>query len=261
VTPIATSSQQWCRSEPVNLFEAVLLIAAAANPSTALVDLKQSELAMASLAQSVPTSGQAVDRLHTVLSEFHGTPADYETLDGSLMPAVLRSRHGLPILLSVTWLEVARRREIPAYGVGLPGHFVVAIGDPDGYHELVDPFGSGRRLRPHEVSRIVGRPVAQPDMRPWEPLEILQRILANIRAWAGRPDRLGTRRWALDYTLALPRHAVDVERQHAEVLAQLGGFREAAQGMEHYADLISPANSAAAEAAMRKARQFRAQLN
>ena len=249
------------RNEPVDLFAATLLIAAAARPTTATSDEADSEHIISELVSRVSREGSASDRLRAAMHEFGGTENDYEALESSLLPQVLLTHHGLPILLSVVWLEVAHRAGIPAFGVGLPGHFVVAIGQPDSYHELLDPFGGGRRLRSHEVARIVGREVTSSDLRPWEPLEILQRILANIRSWAGRPDRLATRRWALEYSLALPRHAVDLERQHGEVLAQLGGFREAAESFERYAELIAPADAEAAEGALRKARQFRAQLN
>ena len=249
------------RTEPVNLFAAALLIAAAAHPTTAAADAAEAERSISELVARVPPEGQASDRLRAALVEFGGTEADYETLESSLLPDVLRTHHGLPILLSVVWLEVAHRAGIPAFGVGLPGHFVVAVGQPDSYHELLDPFGGGRHLKPHEIGRIVGRTVTSSDLRPWDPLEILQRILANIRSWARRPERLATRRWALEYALALPRHAIDLERQHGEVLAQLGGFREAAESFERYAELIEPADVQASQGALRKARQFRAQLN
>ena len=57
-----------------------------------------------------------------------GTPADYQRLESSLLHEVLRRRRGLPILLSVVWMEVARRAGAPVYGVALPGHFVVGFG-------------------------------------------------------------------------------------------------------------------------------------
>lgn len=52
---------------------------------------------------------------------FHGLPDDYRRLESSLLHEVLRRRRGLPILLSVVWIEVARRAGAPVYGVALPG--------------------------------------------------------------------------------------------------------------------------------------------
>lgn len=73
---------------------------------------------------------QALARLLGERYEFHGTPSDYQRLESSLLHEVLRRRRGLPILLSVVWLEVARRAGAPVYGVALPGHFVVGFGRP-----------------------------------------------------------------------------------------------------------------------------------
>ncbi|EFL39305.1 transcriptional regulatory protein [Streptomyces griseoflavus Tu4000] len=80
---------------------------------------------------------------------FHGVADDYQRLESSLLHEVLRRRRGLPILLSVVWIEVARRAGAPVYGVALPGHFVVGFGEPGaGLGEgagqvLVDPFDGG----------------------------------------------------------------------------------------------------------------------
>ncbi|CAM5483190.1 hypothetical protein SANTM175S_08449 [Streptomyces antimycoticus] len=51
---------------------------------------------------------------------FGGSSADYQRLDSSLLQQVLRRRRGLPILLSVVWIEVARRAGAPVCGVALP---------------------------------------------------------------------------------------------------------------------------------------------
>lgn len=84
--------------------------------------------------------------LHELLGErlgFRGSPADYQRLESSLLHEVVVRRRGLPILLSVLWMEVARRAGAPVYGVALPGHFVVGFGPVD-QQVLADPFdGAG----------------------------------------------------------------------------------------------------------------------
>jgi hypothetical protein len=74
---------------------------------------------------------------------FRGYGDDYGDLRASLLHEVVERRRGLPILLSVVYLDVARRAGIPAYGVGLPGHFVVAVGEPESA-TLLDPYAGGR---------------------------------------------------------------------------------------------------------------------
>lgn len=77
---------------------------------------------------------------------FAGSSQDYQRLDSSVLQQVLRRRRGLPILLSVVWIEVARRAGAPVYGLSLPGHYVVGFGDP-AERVLADPF---MRRRPAE---------------------------------------------------------------------------------------------------------------
>ncbi|MFE0425783.1 transglutaminase-like domain-containing protein, partial [Streptomyces sp. NPDC058953] len=98
----------------------------------------------------------ALERLLGGELGFHGTPADYRLLESSLLQEVLRRRRGLPILLSVVWVEVARRAGAPVYGVALPGHFVVGFGEPE-EQVLADPFAGGGVLSPDAASaRVAG---------------------------------------------------------------------------------------------------------
>lgn len=71
-----------------------------------------------------------------------GDSEEYDHPDNSMLDLVLRRRRGLPILLSVVWIEVGRRVGMPLRGVGLPGHFVAGwFGE--GEPILVDPFRGG----------------------------------------------------------------------------------------------------------------------
>ena len=84
------------------------------------------------------------------VERFRGNRDHYDDLRNSLLDAVLASRRGLPITLSVLYVEVARRLGFEAYGVGFPGHFlskIVRVNDTPGNEVLVDPF----------FARIVGR--------------------------------------------------------------------------------------------------------
>src|SRR5664280_459569 len=147
------------RTEPVDLGLACLLIAAQADPT---LDIRAAQAELDRLARSVDPRRPPVEALRGVLAGFTGDARDYADLRSSLLPEVLCRRAGLPILLSVVWLEVARRCGIPADGIGLPGHFVVRVGDNyvDNY---VDPFAGGDRL---DVSGVPA-----PYLRPWDAAE------------------------------------------------------------------------------------------
>ena len=87
-------------------------------------------------------------------ADLRGGPGVYKRLESSLLHQVLRRGRGLPITVSIVWITVARMLDLPVYGVALPGHFVVGIGDPDGENVLADPFHGGRVLSWEEAEEI-----------------------------------------------------------------------------------------------------------
>jgi regulator of sirC expression with transglutaminase-like and TPR domain len=123
-----------------------------------------------------------------------GDREDYDNPDNSMLDLVLERRRGLPILLSVVYVEVARRAGIAVAGVGLPGHFVCGhLGSPEAL--LVDPFNAGRPLPP------VGPPEL---VRPWTPHETAMRMLNNLVSSYARRGDLGRAIHAADLRLLLP---------------------------------------------------------
>jgi regulator of sirC expression with transglutaminase-like and TPR domain len=199
---------------------------------------------------------------------FGGAPSDYDDLRSSLLHEVLRSRRGLPILLSVVWLEVARRIDVPAYGIGLPGHFVVGIGDPERAADpsgtgfaLVDPFAGGTPVPSAAVYRAIGHEPTLRDLRPWDTPRTVLRILANIRNWAARTDQVRTRLWALELSLLLPGCPEGLRREHGETLARTGEFAAAAAALEAFAERVEAEHPLVARSARQDARTARSRLN
>lgn len=197
---------------------------------------------------------------------FHGQASDYDRLTSSLLPEVLRRRRGLPILLSVVWIEVGRRIGAPVYGVALPGHFVVGIGDPGGRHVLADPFHGGRTLTHADAEELISRatgtrmyPLRHPAA---DPLGIVTRVLNNIRAWAtARPEQGAVRLWAVELSLLLPRHPARLRLDRAHLMVERGDFAGGADELESYADVVGALDPGTAEAIRHEARSARARLN
>jgi regulator of sirC expression with transglutaminase-like and TPR domain len=91
--------------------------------------------------------------LHELLFEeegFTGNSDDYYNPMNSYLPAVLQSKRGLPITLSLVYKIVAERLGLRVYGVALPGHFLVGL-EVDETRTLVDPFSGGRLLNEDEA--------------------------------------------------------------------------------------------------------------
>ncbi|MDC0772996.1 transglutaminase-like domain-containing protein [Streptomyces sp. HD] len=196
---------------------------------------------------------------------FRGAPADYQRLESSLLHQVLERRKGLPILLSVLWMEVARRAGAPVYGVALPGHFVVGFGPTD-EQVLADPFAGGRVLTGSDTELLVagatGAALHPSMLTPADPLDVVLRILNNVRAWAAaRPERTDVALWAVELSLSLPSHPARLRFERAQLLVQRGDFVDGAVELEAYAELISAVDEGAAERVRGEARAARALLN
>ncbi|MEU2425908.1 transglutaminase-like domain-containing protein [Streptomyces sp. NPDC007851] len=196
---------------------------------------------------------------------FRGTAGDYQRLESSLLHEVLRRRRGLPILLSVVWLEVARRAGAPVYGVALPGHFVVGFGAAE-EQVLADPFDGGRVLTGADAELLVvgaaGVPLEPAMLEPADPLDVVRRILNNVRSWAAaRPERSDVGLWSVDLALLLPSHPARLRYERARLLVERGEFADGADELEGYAELIEVVDEAAAEKVRAEARSARARLN
>jgi regulator of sirC expression with transglutaminase-like and TPR domain len=119
---------------------------------------------------------------------FHGSRTNYYNKSNSYLNEVLDDREGLPILLSVLYMELARRLELKVVGVGLPGHFVVRHEPEPGPGQLIDPFERGERISAEDaqllVERNTGRPFDADVLRSQTPEEILIRMLTNLMGTA-----------------------------------------------------------------------------
>ena len=76
---------------------------------------------------------------------FSGNNQDYYDPRNSYLNDVLAHKTGIPITLSVLYLELARRIRFKLYGVGFPGHFLIKYADGD-LEIVLDPFSKGRIL-------------------------------------------------------------------------------------------------------------------
>ncbi|WP_372337737.1 tetratricopeptide repeat protein [Streptomyces sp. MK5] len=260
------------RAERPDLSELCLLVGATADGTLDEAGLDAAQLELDELAGQLPYRpggprawAQAVCDLLGGRYGFHGSAAEYQRLESSLLHEVLRRRRGLPILLSVVWMEVARRAGAPVYGVALPGHFVVGFGTAE-EQVLADPFDGGRVLTGADAELLVvgatGAPLHPSMLAPAGPLDVVLRILNNIRAWAAaRPERSDVALWAVELSLLLPSHPARLRYERAQLLVQRGDFVGGARELEAYAEVVGAVDEAAAERVRGQARAARAMLN
>ncbi|MGK5632811.1 transglutaminase family protein, partial [Streptomyces sp. URMC 123] len=253
-----------------------LLVSAEADPTLGERGTDEAQIELDRLAGMLPYApgggargwARATAELLGDRYDFRGSSADYRKLESSLLPEVLRRRRGLPILLSVVWMEVARRAGAPVYGVALPGHFVVGFGDPTATDDpvLADPFDGGRLLTGTDAELLVvgatGSTLTPSMLAPAEPVDIVLRVLNNIRAWAAaRPERSDVQLWAVELSLLLPSHPARLRYERAQLLVRRGDFVTGAAELDSYAEVVAAVDKGAAESIREQAVAARAMLN
>ncbi len=118
--------------------------------------------------------------------DFKGNSEDYYDPRNSFLNEVLDRRMGIPITLSILYLEVARRADIPMVGIGLPGHFIVGLVSP-GRTIYVDPFHQGQLMTVKDCAARVakifdGQMAFTPEhLEPVDKRGILFRLLTNLK--------------------------------------------------------------------------------
>jgi regulator of sirC expression with transglutaminase-like and TPR domain len=130
-----------------------------------------------------------VANLHEVLFREEGFRGNYEHYYHALnsyLPAVLNTRRGLPILLSLIYKVVGELAGLRIEGVNAPGHFMVRV-ECENAWAIVDPFFGGELLTREEafqrLERVMGRTLPRLDWLLGAPTHAqwLMRILGNLR--------------------------------------------------------------------------------
>ena len=119
---------------------------------------------------------------------FTGNRDKYEDPTNSCLNEVLERRTGIPLTLSIVYMEVAQRAGLQVDGINFPGHFLVRCPQALLGHQLViDPFHSGALLSEHNcrllLQKHVGSEVAfsRSLLQPATRNQILVRMLLNLK--------------------------------------------------------------------------------
>ncbi len=178
----------------INLAEAALLIAAPEYPGLDLSACLQQLDDMATVCRgrlgSSPDAAHTLTALGGYLFRDLGYKGDLQTFTdprNSFLNEVLQRRRGIPITLSVVYMEVGRRLGLPVHGVSFPGHFLVKV-EVDGVDRVIDPFSAGAELDHAELERRLEH-VASPKekwdleqlLTPASKRDILARMLRNLK--------------------------------------------------------------------------------
>jgi regulator of sirC expression with transglutaminase-like and TPR domain len=185
--------EQALQQPQIDLAIAALYIAQSEYPSLDVNhSLQQLDQIAAAVAQNLPTERYPLKVVQTINHYlydhlgFKGDQATYYDADNSFLNRVLERRAGIPITLSLVYLEIAKRLDFPMLGIGFPGHFLIRPDAPD-IEIHIDPFNGGEILFLQDcndrLQQIYGEDMTlKPEFfQPVTPRQFLWRMLGNLK--------------------------------------------------------------------------------
>lgn len=207
---------------------------------------------MAELAAAVPVTADPLLQIERInhrlfdIEKFRGNRTDYYNPANSYLNEVLETRLGIPITLSVLYMEVGRRVGLELLGVGMPGHFLVKLPRPEG-DLFIDPFNRGRILRledcQNRLQEVYG-PAAR--LEPYmveavDKRQILGRMMNNLKQiWMGQENFKNALK-VLHLQLTLFPDSVEELRQRAWLHSHLNDHRAALADLQRLGELTGEA--------------------
>jgi serine protease Do len=179
------------KEEEVDLLRAALLIARLDNEELDIEHYRKEVERMArEVGAALPqdaTESAKLAALNKALFEergFHGSRGDYYHKSNSYLNEVIDDREGLPITLSVLYMELAKRLGLKVVGVGLPGHFIVRHVPAKGEAKLIDVYEGGQEMTRAEAEKRVraqlDRPLQDEDLAETGKKAVVVRMLQNL---------------------------------------------------------------------------------
>lgn len=232
------------------LAESALLIAQAGNPDIDVSAYLRQIDDWANYVRSRfdPQSADAAERiehLNRFLFDelgFAGNGDEYFDPRNSFLSSVMDRRRGIPITLSILYIEIGRRLGLPLQGVSFPGHFLVILPVSHGA-VVLDPYTEGASLELSDLEHLLSQ--ADPD-RHWESAQIrrllepadlrdiLVRMLRNLKAvyWRAKDPVNGV--WVQDLLLGIDPDLAEERRDRGILREQMGHFSAALQDFSDY---------------------------
>lgn len=187
---------------------------------------------------------RAINRHLFAELKFAGNSEEYYDPRNSYLNDVLERRLGIPITLSIIYLEIGWRLGLPLQGVSFPGHFLVKLSVEEG-EIVLDPYAGGVSLGREELEmRLMGMTppnhthgrvmdVAQ-FLESAPRSEILHRMLRNLKAihLNAKDDEKALA--IIEHMLCVRPGDVETVRDRGFVFRRLGCFRLAVEDFNRY---------------------------
>jgi regulator of sirC expression with transglutaminase-like and TPR domain len=181
---------------------------------------------------------------------YSGNQDQYYDPRNSYLNDVIDRRTGIPITLSLLYLELCQRLEFPMVGIGMPGHFLIrpTVNDMEVF---VDPFNNGEVLFPEDcqarLEEIYGQPIEWRSqfLEPVDAHRFLARMLTNLKFIHLNGNELSKALADIERILLLYPDALQERRDRGLLYYQTGRWIEASYDLQTYLDGQPSAQDAA----------------
>lgn len=237
-----------CREE-FGLAEACLLIAQDAYPDLDVAQyLARLDALAAQLKRRLPGDAfpaQRVAMLNRYLfneSGFRGNADEYYDPRNSYLNEVLERRTGIPITLSILYIEIGRRIGLRLQGVSFPGHFLVKLRVTGG-QLVLDPFSGGEAQSETDLRTRLAQVLPQGEaetlplaqfLQAATPRQILARVLRNLMGIYRQSDAAQNALNVAQRLVMVAPHAAEAVRDRGLAYMGLHCFRAALADLEDY---------------------------
>lgn len=246
-------------AEDIDLAQAALVIARSEYPNIAvgdylarLDDMANAVAARTFGARPATTVLQTMNDYLFAEQGYSGNVQDYFDPRNSFLNDVIDRRLGIPISLSIIYLEVGRRLGLALQGVSFPGHFLVKLGVSGG-DVVIDPFLRGVSLSREELEHRLaeahrGRHRPQPDLADVlvaaSTRDILVRMLRNLKGIYVKKGDFERALRMVQHVLQLRPHDPRETRDRGYIYLRLECVRAANADFQRYLELAPEAEDA-----------------
>jgi serine protease Do len=244
LAPILVQLAQLLADEsPDDLLEGALLIAALDHPDLDIPAYvarvaKMADEISSGLSKDAPAERKldALNRYLFIENGFHGGLEEYYHPANNHLDRVIDDREGMPITLSLLYIDLGRRLGLKIEGVGLPGHYVVRFRESRSESMIIDVFNKASVLDDEAVASMVlasrNRLPTDEELRSQPTLAILQRILSNlVEVSRQSSDFESLYRYTGGY-LALDSEAIEMRLLHGMASHQTNRFEMALSDLD-----------------------------
>lgn len=176
---------------------------------------------------------------------FSGNADDYYDPRNSYLNDVIERRLGIPITLSVLYIEIGRCIGLPLRGVSFPSHFLVKCAVRDGAI-ILDAYARGASLGVEDLLERLKTVVSDVELDPAlvagmlttaVPNDVFARMLRNLRAIHLSTGELAKALSASSRILALLPGAAEEYRERGDLYFGFECFRAALEDFRRYLEL------------------------